>query len=116
MLFRNVENKAGYVLEYIDKTTLVKSLEPEKFGKYDHFEAMKPNKDYLQRRSSGPVITFSQFLSNLFHDQPYEQFGNIHEPLDNIKEPRIPLRMKRVTALVFDLHFVLPILKLKKTF
>lgn len=91
MLFRNEENKAGYVLEYIDKITLIKSLEPgPKFGKYDHFEAMKPNKDYLQRRSSGPYITFSHSLSNLFHYQPHEQFGNIHEPLYNVPEPGSP--------------------------
>ena len=60
---RNENNTATYVIEDLDESTLSKSIEPgSKFGKYNHFEAMKPNKDYINRLKSGPSAEYLQIV------------------------------------------------------
>ena len=77
---------ATYVLEDLDESTLSKSIEPgSKFGKYNHFEAMKPNKDYIYRLKSGPsteYLKIVQQFKDIAAQHPID--GDYHRPFKGI--------------------------------
>lgn len=59
-LCQNVEGKSTFVLGELDEKSL-KKLD----GKYNHFEKIKPNEEYLQRLRSGPSEKFQNTIAKM---------------------------------------------------
>ena len=74
-LFRNADGTPAYVLGGLDEKSLVKLN-----GKYHHFEAIKPNEQYLQRLQSGPIEDFEKTA------QKMTDLAEVHGPTTNFDE------------------------------